>query len=74
MTVSIRDRSIFMGTRDREMSEGVGQNNWWSRISKSLKIQEVIQDIVPNARLIDAEGQNASIDDKNLRLSQFLER
>ena len=69
--VKVRDRSIFMGIRDREMSGGLGQNNRWPRISKSLKIQRVIQDIVSNARLTDAEGQNASIDDKTLRLSQF---
>ena len=59
-----------MGIRDREMSGGLGQNNRWPRISKSLKIQRVIQDIVSNARLTDAEGQNASIDDRNLQLSQ----
>ena len=53
------------------MSGGLGQNNRWPRIPKSLKIQRVIQDIVSNARLTDAEGQNASIDDKTLRLSQF---
>ena len=33
-----------------------GQNNRWSRISKSLKTLEVIQDIVSNARPIDAGG------------------
>ena len=34
----------------------------------------VIQDVASNARLINAERQNASIDDKNNRFSQFLER
>ena len=41
------------------MSGGLGQNNRWSRISKSLKTQEVIQGVVSNVRLIDAEGQKS---------------
>ena len=65
------DRSILVGIRDREISGGLGQNN---RLSKSLKTHKVFQDIASNAGLIDAEGQNASINDKNLRLTQFLER
>ena len=65
---------MFMGLRDREMCDGLGQNNRLPRISKSLKTHKVFQDIASNAGLIDAEGQNASIDDKNLRLTQFLER
>ena len=43
---------------------------FWA-VPKTPKTQEVIQDIASNARLIDGEGQNTSIDDKNLRLSQF---
>ena len=38
----------------------------------SLAIQESIQDIGSNARLIDSKGQNDSFDGKKLQLSQFL--
>ena len=61
-----------MEIRDREMSDGLGQNNRWPRVSKSLETQKVIQDIASNARLIDVEGQNASIE--NLWISEILER
>ena len=57
-----------MGIRDREI-EFIGQNNRWSSISRSLKTQEIIQDIASNAGLIHAEGQKAAIDDK---ISHFL--
>ena len=57
-----------MEIRDREI-EFFGLNNRWSRISKSLKTKEVIQDIASNAGLIHAEGQKAAIDDK---ISHFL--
>ena len=40
----IRDRSIFMGIRDRELNSRIDLNNWWSCISKSLETQGVIQD------------------------------
>ena len=40
----------------------LGSNDRWSHIFKSVKTQEVIQDIASNARLIDVEGQNASIE------------
>ena len=33
-----------------------------------------MHDTVSSVRLFDAEGQNASMDDKNLRLSQVLGR
>ena len=58
-----------MGIRDREMSDGLGQNNRWFRMSISLKIQEVIQDIASNAGLNHTEGQKAAINDK---ISHFL--
>ena len=35
---------------------------------------EVFQDIESNAKLINAERGNASIDDKNIRLTQLLEQ
>ena len=64
--IAIRDQSIFMGIRDRKIESSLGKING---ISQSLKIQEVIQDIASNERLIHAEGQNAAIDDK---ISYFL--
>ena len=56
-TSCIRDRSIFTGIQDREMSGMLGRNNWLPSISKSLKAQNVNEDITPNTRPIDAEGQ-----------------
>ena len=64
----LKDQSIFMGIRDREI-EFLDHNKRWSSISRSLKTQEVIQHISSNAGLIHAEGQKAAIGEK---ISHFL--
>ena len=64
----MKDQSIFMGIRDREI-EFFDHNKRWSSISRSLKTQKFIQDMASNAVLIHAEGQKAAIDDK---ISHFL--
>ena len=60
----VRDQSIFMGIF-------LDQNNRRSSISQSVKTLKVLQDIASNARLIHAEGQNASIDDKISQVLNF---
>ena len=66
--IVMKEHSIFMGIRDREI-EFFDHNKRWSSISRSLKTQKVIQDMTSNAVLIHAERQKAAIDDK---ISHFL--
>ena len=69
--IAIRDQSIFMGIRDLEFEFSFVKITAAPVLSQSAKTLKVLQDVASNARLIHAEGQNASIDDKISQVLNF---